>query len=32
MGTDIIDQMVANIRANWDGPLRMAHDGMRIDL
>jgi ribonuclease Z len=32
MGTDIIDQMVADIRANWDGPLRMAHDGMRIDL
>jgi ribonuclease Z len=32
MGTDMMEEMVADIRKNWSGELRMAHDLMRIDI
>lgn len=31
-GPELIEGMVADIRKNWKGELRMAHDLMRIDL
>ena len=32
MGNELMEEMVADIRKNWKGDLRMAHDLMRIDL
>lgn len=32
MGPELMEEMVADIRKNWSGDLRMAHDLMRIDL
>ncbi len=32
MGTEMMEEMVSDIRKNWKGDLRMAHDLMRIDL
>lgn len=32
MGPDLMDQVVADIRKNFGGPLHIAHDLMRIDL
>ena len=32
MGTEMMEEMVIDIRKNWKGDLRMAHDLMRIDL
>jgi ribonuclease Z len=28
----LMDEIVADIRKNYSGPLRLAHDLMRIDL
>ncbi|MCZ6887308.1 MAG: MBL fold metallo-hydrolase, partial [Gammaproteobacteria bacterium] len=32
MGPELMEEMVTDIRKNWSGELRMAHDLMRIDL
>lgn len=32
MGPHLMDEVVADIRKNYSGPLRLAHDLMRIDL
>ena len=32
MGPQLMDEVVADIRKNYDGPLRLARDLMRIDL
>ncbi|GLK96707.1 MBL fold hydrolase [Achromobacter insolitus] len=32
MGPHLMDEIVADIRKNYTGPLRLAHDLMRIDL
>ena len=32
MGPHLMDEIVTDIRKNYDGPLRLAHDLMRIDL
>ena len=32
MGPDMMEEMIADIRKNWKGDLRMAHDLMRIDI
>jgi len=32
MGPELMEEMVADIRKNWSGELRMAHDLMRIDF
>lgn len=32
MGPHLLDEIVADIRKNYSGPLRLAHDLMRIDL
>ncbi|MEO8858164.1 MAG: MBL fold metallo-hydrolase [Burkholderiaceae bacterium] len=32
VGPDFMENVVSDIRRNYQGPLRLAHDGMRIDL
>ena len=32
IGPDLLEEVVVDIRKNYDGPLRLAHDLMRIDL
>jgi ribonuclease Z len=32
MGPHLMEEMVSDIRKNWSGELRMAHDLMRVDL
>ena len=32
MGPGLMEEVVADIRKNWSGELRMAHDLMRIDV
>ena len=32
MGPGLMEDVVSDIRRNYAGPLRLAHDGMRIDL
>ena len=32
MGPHVMDEVVADIRINYSGPLQMAYDLLRIDL
>ena len=32
MGPALMEEMITDIRKNWSGDLRMAHDLMRIDV
>ena len=32
MGPHLLDEVVTDIRKHYGGPLRLAHDLMRIDL
>ena len=31
-GPEMMEEMIGDIRKNWKGDLRMAHDLMRIDI